>query len=108
MENPQIISIATTSAVSALMILMSIYIFVTKDIRLIHSYHRKHVATENIPKYASLIALSLFVLAIGILIATLVNFFLATYFGYIGFGICFVISMILFLVAQYRYNGSIF
>lgn len=80
----------------------------TGNISSIHLYHRKRIKKENYKKYGFLVGCSTLIMGVSLMLDSLVQIILKiSTFDYITlFG--FIVGIIIFLYAQFKYNKGIF
>lgn len=78
------------------------------NISTIHSYNRRNVKEEDVPKYGKLVGLGTLVMGHAVLF----SFFIAVFWGeaYLSCVILpgFAVGLVLILYAQFKYNKGIF
>lgn len=79
-----------------------------EQITLIHSYHYKRVLDEDKAAYTETMGKACIVMGIGLLLTAGINFLSNTSYGWLVFGISFLLGIAAFLQAQYKYNGGLF
>lgn len=79
-----------------------------EQITLIHSYHYKRVSKENESAYTAKMGKACILMSIGLLLTAGINFISDTSYGWLVFGISFLLGIAAFLQAQYKYNGGLF
>ena len=102
--------IATTIHVVSGLVMLTLGLLIWKKqmITLIHDYHWKNVKEENKPFYTRRMGLACIIIAIGMFLAGVANWFWHTPFDMIFFFSFFGIGLITMTRAQYTYNGGIF
>lgn len=92
------------SILGAMLIILGGVIWGKQAIKLIHSTNYAHVRDEDKKAYTRSIGIGLIVLGIGLLLTGVINFATSTYFGWIAFGVLFLIGVIILCHTQFKYN----
>lgn len=77
------------------------------NISTIHSYNRRKVKEEDIPKYGKAVGTGTLIMGIGLLIAFVVSFLSEEAITYIVLPL-FVVGLAFILYGQFKYNKGIF
>lgn len=77
------------------------------NISTIHSYNRRKVKEEDIPKYGKAVGTGTLIMGIGLLIAFVVSFLSEEAITYIILPL-FVVGLAFILYGQFKYNKGIF
>ena len=77
------------------------------DIRLIHSYNRKRVKEEDIPKYGKVVGIGNIIIGVSILIGVAISFVDENLMGYPAV-VGTIIGLGFILYGQFRYNRGLF
>lgn len=99
--------IITLFGVGVLIIILGLLIWKKQKISLLHGYHYKNVKESDVKAYTKENGKALIIIGIGLLLSG-VGDLMNIMIGWIGFGICFIVGMIMFVKAQKKYNGGIF
>ncbi len=87
-----------------LVVLLGLMIWKKQRIDLIHSYHTENVTEENKAAYAALMGKGMVIIGAGMILTGLLDFVLQNAWGWLAFGLCFIIGLALFIFAQRKYN----
>ena len=102
-----IVACSIEIAIGALCIVLGLLVWLKKMVKILHSYHYKKVKEEDIPAYTRLVGISLILVGVGIAVTGVLDLFnIALWWVSLVVGI--VAGMTLLIVAQKKYNGSIF
>lgn len=108
-EDAMLFSLIVMLLVGIAMIGLGLSIWKKQNINLIHSYHYQNVKAEDAIKYTSLCGKAVCLMGAGCCFTGLMDYFTGLYaFDWAVWGVCFVAGMVIFVYAQYKYNGSIF
>ncbi len=80
----------------------------TGNISTIHSYNRKKVKEEDIPKYGKLVGAGTLLVGVGVVAKFILDILELANIGWLVFAPIAVVGMILILFAQFKYNKGIF
>ena len=75
-----------------------------EKINLIHSYHYERVTEEDKKPYTAIMGKGTIVIGLGIIYTGTIDFITQTGWGWIVFGICFVIGLGCMIYAGLKYN----
>lgn len=87
---------------------IGILVWKREKISLIHSYHYTRVKECDKKPYTALVGKGVFIIGVGIILTSVIEYVLKTMYGWIAFGVCLVIGLILIGKAQKKYNGGLF
>ncbi len=87
---------------------LGLFIWKKEAAFLIHSYHHKNVKEHDKKAYCEKMGKGLCLIAIGTMFTGLINYFTNTFWGWLLFGVCFIVAFAMFHLAQMKYNGSWF
>jgi len=93
--------------VGGLLIVLGFLVWIKKMISVLHSYHYKNVKEEDIPAYCRLAGIAQIVMGAGIVGAGVLNL-LYSALWWIPLVAGFSVGFTIFVIAQKKYNGSIF
>lgn len=79
-----------------------------EQITLIHDYHYTKVKETDKKPYTEKMGKAMLMIGIGSCLTGLIDFATGTAYGWIAFGICFSLGLILMILAQIKYNHGIF
>ncbi len=80
----------------------------TGNISSIHSYNRKNVKEEDVPKYGKAVGIGTTVIGIGAIIKFVLDILEITNIGWYVFTPMVVVGLAFILYAQFKYNKGIF
>lgn len=100
-----IVGVITEAAVGLLCIILGLLIWKKQKISILHDYHYKNVAEEDIPAYAKTMGIGLIIVGGGICLGGLVNLF-ESVLWWIPMLIGFVVGIAVMGKGQKKYNGS--
>ena len=104
-----IIEAVIYSIVGIIMIILGFLTWKKQKISIIHSYHYQNVKTEDIPAYTRLMGIGQIVIGAGLCVTALLGLLTQSIsLSLIGFTVSLVIGIIIFHIAQMKYNGSWF
>lgn len=89
-------------------VLMGLMIWKKEKLNMIHAYHYKNVAKEDVKAYTEKIGKSLLLLGFGMIISSLVDLWLKINISWLIMGIFFLGGLYLMYITQKKYNGGIF
>ena len=87
---------------------LGLEIWKKQKIQWIHSYHHMNVSMENKQPYTKRIGKALVLMSIGTFLTGIIDVFTKTLYGWIAFGVFFIMGLVLMMKAQLKYNGGIF
>ncbi len=87
-----------------LFIVLGLLIWKKEKITLIHDYHWDRVKEEDKSAYTALIGKGVFIIGVSTVLTGIVDAVTNTGWGWLAFTAGFVVSVVLFLRAQFRYN----
>ena len=93
-------------AVGAVCIVLGVLLWKKQRVSILHDYHYKNVKKEDIPAYIRQIGIGLIIIGAGIVITGLLNLVYSSLW-WIPLSAGFVIGLVVILMAQKKYNGSI-
>ncbi|PKM95614.1 MAG: DUF3784 domain-containing protein [Firmicutes bacterium HGW-Firmicutes-1] len=79
-----------------------------EHITLIHSYHYTKVKDKDKKPYTKAMGKAVITMGTGMILTGLIDFITGTSYGWIFFGIFFLLGFIMMLIAQKKYNGGLF
>ena len=79
-----------------------------EQITLIHDYHYTKVIEKDKKPYTEKMGKACIVMGIGMILTGIIDFLTNTFYGWIFFGVCFIIGLIIMIFAQLKYNGGLF
>ena len=79
-----------------------------EQITLIHQYHYTKVSDHDKKPYTEMMGKACIVIGIGIFLSAIVDFITNTSYGWICFGVCFIVGFGMIIKAQKKYNGGVF
>ncbi|ABX41896.1 DUF3784 domain-containing protein [Lachnoclostridium phytofermentans] len=79
-----------------------------EQITLIHDYHYTKVIEKDKKPYTEKMGKACIVMGIGMILTGAIDFITTTFYGWIFFGVCFIIGLIIMIFAQLKYNGGLF
>lgn len=94
--------------IGLLMCYLGWLIWKKERINLIHSHHYARVSEADKKPYTEKMGKALLIMGIGCFLTGMADFITRTHFGWIFFGLGFIIGAVLFVKAQHKYNGGIF
>ena len=100
-----IVGVITEMAVGLLCIILGLLIWKKQKISILHDYHYKNVAEEDIPAYAKTMGIGLIIVGGGICLSGLVNLF-ESVLWWVPMLIGFVVGIAVMGKGQKKYNGS--
>lgn len=79
-----------------------------EQITLIHDYHYTKVTETDKKPYTEKMGKAMIMMGTGMFLTGVIDFVSSTAYGWIVFGICFVVGLIIMVLAQIKYNHGIF
>lgn len=79
-----------------------------EQITLIQDYHYTKVKEMNKKPYTKKMGKAMLLMGIGMYLTGIIDFITQTANGWIVFGICFIVGLIIMILAQIKYNHGIF
>lgn len=79
-----------------------------EQITLIHDYHYTKVIEKDKKPYTEKMGKACIVMGIGMILTGAIDFITNTFYGWIFFGFCFIIGLIIMIFAQLKHNGGLF
>ena len=95
-------------SIGVLCIVLGLIIWKKQKISLVHDYHHRHAKKQVVGAYTKLIGIGLIIIGIGIGVTEVVNLATTSGWGWIAFGVGFVVGILLMNLAQRKYNSSWF
>ncbi len=83
-------------------------LWIKEQITLMHSYHYANVSDSDKKAYTKQMGISILIIGFGLIANAVVNYFFNTQIGWLVFILSFIVSAIIFVSAQKKYNGGIF
>ena len=102
-----IVACSIEIVIGALIVALGLLIWLKKMLKLLHAYHYKKVKEEDVPAYARMVGIALVLVGAGIAVTGVLDLFRVDLWWVslvVGIGA----GIILLIVAQKKYNGSIF
>ncbi len=104
----EILALSLPSVVGVIIIYMGLIMWKKEKIDLMHDYHYKQVAKEDIASYTKAQGINLMTIGIGTLAMGVLIYFDFILIGIVVFFILFINATIIFVKTQKKYNGNIF
>ena len=79
-----------------------------EKITLIHDYHYTKVKEADKKPYTEKMGKAMLLMGTGMYLTGIIDFITCTAYGWSAFGICFVVGLIIMILAQIKYNHGIF
>lgn len=79
-----------------------------EQITLIHDYHYTKVTQTDKKPYTEKMGKATILMGTGMFLTGIIDFVSNTTYGWIAFGICFALGLIIMVLAQIKYNHGIF
>lgn len=92
----------------SLLLIIGLRIWKKEQITLIHDYHYTKVSEHDKKPYTEMMGKACIIIGIGIFLTGIIDFITKTSYGWICFGVCFVVGFGMIIKAQKKYNGGIF
>lgn len=94
--------------IGLLFIIQGILIWKKEKINLIHSYHYQNVSKKDRKIYTQYIGKAIILIGFGILATGTINYLTERAYGWILFGLTFIVSLGIIYYAQKKYNEGMF
>ena len=92
--------------VGVICIVMGVLLWKKQKVSILHDYHYKHVKKLDIPAYTRQMGIGLIIIGAGIIITGLLNLAYSSLW-WIPLLAGFVIGLVIIILAQKKYNGSV-
>lgn len=92
------------AAAGVLFLVIGFLIWKKGKISLIHKYHYNNVAETDKKAFTSLVGKGAVIIGAGMVITGAVDFITQTGWGWIVFGVCFAVGIVLMMSAIMKYN----
>ena len=102
-----IVACSIEIVIGALIVALGLLIWLKKMLKLLHAYHYKKVKEKDVPAYARMVGIALVLVGAGIAVTGVLDL-LRVDLWWVSLVVGIGAGIVLLIVAQKKYNGSIF
>ena len=102
-----IVGVIIKEAVGLLVIVLGLVLWIKRKVSILHDYHYKNVKQEDIPAYTRLMGIGLIFVGLGIGVSGVLDLIYSVWW-WTPLVVGFVSGFTVIIIAQKKYNGSIF